>query len=149
MWEVSWRRRETATYWPQVPLTLVALLTHSAGLLNWGPEGPSPLSGAGSHCLKLQLELQLQLTVAPGYIIVWCLLAASGHRICTEFNPFTGQGDIFDPMHLFLPLIYAGASLNWRLSQGSICYINISISFPISALVISYSVAFFQVATVT
>ena len=23
--------------------------THSAGLLNWGPEGPSPLSGAGSH----------------------------------------------------------------------------------------------------
>ena len=49
MWEVSWRRRETATYWPQVPLTIAALLPHSAGLLNWGPEGPSPLSGAGSH----------------------------------------------------------------------------------------------------
>ena len=40
---------ETVTYWPQVPLTIAALLPHSAGLLNQGPEGPSPLSGAGSH----------------------------------------------------------------------------------------------------
>ena len=30
-----------------VPLTIAAL--HSAGLLNRGPEGPSPLSGTGSH----------------------------------------------------------------------------------------------------
>ena len=49
VWEVSWRRRETATYWPQVPLTIATLLPHSAGLLNRGPEGPSPLSGTGSH----------------------------------------------------------------------------------------------------
>ena len=28
---------------------IAALLPHSAGLLNRGPEGPSPLSGAGSH----------------------------------------------------------------------------------------------------
>ena len=40
---------QTATYWPQVPLTIAALLPHSAGLLNRGPEGSSPLSGAGSH----------------------------------------------------------------------------------------------------
>ena len=41
VWEVSWRRRETATYWTQVPLTIAALLPHSAGLLNgvsWGPK---------------------------------------------------------------------------------------------------------------
>ena len=37
------------TYWPQVPLTIAALLPHSAELLNRGPEGPSPLSGASSH----------------------------------------------------------------------------------------------------
>ena len=49
VWEVSWRRRETATHWPQVPLTIAALHSHSAGLLNRGPEGPSPPSGAGYH----------------------------------------------------------------------------------------------------
>ena len=40
---------QTVTYWPQVPLTIAAFLPHSAGLLNHGPEGPSPLSGVGSH----------------------------------------------------------------------------------------------------
>ena len=50
VWEVSWRRGQTATYWPQVLLTITALLSHSG----WAAqprvtEGPSPLSGAGSH----------------------------------------------------------------------------------------------------
>ena len=40
---------QTATYWPQVPLTIAALLPHSAVLLDRSPEGPSPLAGAGSH----------------------------------------------------------------------------------------------------
>ena len=74
---------ETATYWPQVSLTIAALLSHSAGLLKWGPEGPSHLTGAGSHydilsptttgthCLELNSAyLELHLTVAPGNIIV-------------------------------------------------------------------------------
>ena len=34
---------QTATYWPQIPLSLAALLSHSAGLLNRGSWGPSPL----------------------------------------------------------------------------------------------------------
>ena len=59
---------------------------------------------------------------APGYIIVWRKPASCERRICTEFNPSTGQGDIFDRIHLFLPLIYTGASLNWQLGRGSICY---------------------------
>ena len=41
VWEVSWKRRQTATYWPKVPLT-IALLPHSAGLLNCGSWGPKP-----------------------------------------------------------------------------------------------------------
>ena len=91
---------QTATYWPQVPLMIAALLSHSAGLLNWGPESPSPLLWAGSHCLELQFELQLtdsnslKLSVVPGYIIVWHPPASCGRRICTEFNPSTGQGYI-------------------------------------------------------
>ena len=49
-----------------------------------------------SACLALQLQL-LEPSVAPGYIIV-CLPPASGERrICTEFNPSTGQGDILTP----------------------------------------------------
>ena len=53
---------QTATYWPPFPMTIAALLSYSAGLLNRGSWGTSPLQGAGSHCLELQLELQLQLT---------------------------------------------------------------------------------------
>ena len=34
---------QTATYWPQVPLSFAALLSRSAALLNQGSWGPSPL----------------------------------------------------------------------------------------------------------
>ena len=34
---------QTATYWPPVPLSLAALLSRSAGLLNWGSWGPIAL----------------------------------------------------------------------------------------------------------
>ena len=56
-----------------------------------------------------------KLSVAPGYIIVWHSPASCGRRICTELNPSTGQGDIFDLMHLFL---------DWRLGRRSIYYIS-------------------------
>ena len=79
---------QTATYWPQVPLSLAALLSRSAGLLNWGSWGPSPLLGAGSHCLELQQTASnsLNLFVALGYIIVWRPPASCKRHICTEFN---------------------------------------------------------------
>ena len=50
---------QTATYWPPVTLTIAAFLFSLC--LTGGPEGPSPLLGVGSHCIELQLELQLQL----------------------------------------------------------------------------------------
>ena len=37
---------QTATYWPQVPLSLAALLSHSAGLPNRGSWGPKPSAGS-------------------------------------------------------------------------------------------------------
>ena len=44
-------------------MTIAALLSHSAGLLNLRSlRAASPLSGAGSHCLELQLDLHLQPT---------------------------------------------------------------------------------------
>ena len=46
--------------------------------------------------------------MAQGYIIVWHPPASCGRHICTEFNPFICQGDIFDQMHL---------CLDWRLGH--------------------------------
>ena len=58
---------------------------------------------------------KLTPTLVPGYIIVWHPPASCGRRICTEFNPSTCQGDIFDRIHLFL---------DWRLRRRSVCYKN-------------------------
>ena len=78
VWKVSWRWRETATYWPQVPLTIAALLPHSAGLLirsHWGTNSSvwswfslrgHPISNcdwnSNSNWLELCLVLQLTAT---------------------------------------------------------------------------------------
>ena len=43
VWEVSWRRGQTATYWPKVPLTIAALLPHSGWAAQpWVTEGHKP-----------------------------------------------------------------------------------------------------------
>ena len=79
---------QTATYWPPVPLSLAALLSRSAGLLNRGSWGPI----ARCCVLVLSTASYLQLTnlsVAPGYIIVWHPPASCGRHICTQFNPST------------------------------------------------------------
>ena len=72
------------------------------GLLNHGSlRTQSPLSAAGSHfgILSPTDSNWLKPPWAPGYIIVSRL-----------------------PSSTVLPLIYTGASLDWQLSQGSICY---------------------------
>ena len=51
VWEVSWRRRQTAKYWAKVLLATIAVLHPHLGSAAqpWVAEGPSTLSGAGSH----------------------------------------------------------------------------------------------------
>ena len=79
----------------------------------------------------------LKPSVAPGYIIVSRPPAFCG---CTHLPPSpysttsTGQGDI--PISstgctcfAVLPLIYTGASLDWRLSRESICYTSLDLFF--------------------
>ena len=143
VWEVSWRRRQTATYWPQVLLvTIAALLSHSGWAAQpWVAEGPKPsvwswfsfhwhpISNSNSNCPKP--------SVALGYIIVSRSPVSCGR---THLPPSpnsttsTGQGDI--PISstgctcfAVLLLIYTGASLDWRLGRGSICYKFLNVEY--------------------
>ena len=104
VWEVSWRRGLIVTYWPQVPLTITALLSHSGRAAQpWVTDGTSPLSGVGSHSASILSSTGSNSnwnwnwpkpSVAPGYIIVLRTPAST--------------------------VIYTGASLDWRLGRGSI-----------------------------
>ena len=138
VWEMSWRRVQTATYWPQVLLTLAALLSHSGWAAQpWVTVAQALSLQADSHAgilspnwLQLELELNwLKPSVASGFIFVWRPPASCGRTYLPpspNSTTSTGQGDI--PMwstgcicFAVLPLIYAGASLDWRLGRGSIC----------------------------
>ena len=69
------------------------------------------------NCNWLQLT---QISMAPGYIIVWDPPASCECRICTKFNP-----SMVKVISWYLrpdaPVIYTGASLIWQLGRGSIC----------------------------
>ena len=124
---------QTATYWPPVPLSLAALLSRSAGLLNRGSWEPIALCWvlvlSTASYLQLTDFSQLNLSVAPGYIIVWSPPAFCGRHICTHFHPSTVKviPDIFDRMHMFLD-----RRLGWR----SICYTPTTTTLPITAGII-------------
>ena len=128
-WEVSWRREQTAIYWPKVLLTIAAfLLRPSWAAQPWVTEGRKPavckLILTQASCPQLQLELTdwpwlyncLTLTC-----FLWSYASAPNSTMST------GQGDI--PISstgctcfAILPLIYSGAYLDWRLDRGSVCY---------------------------
>ena len=92
MWEVSWRLKRTATYWP--PLLLA--ITSVSFLFSWvaqpGSWGPS-LSGTCSsfqHLLSNWSDLQLIWTSCRrGYIIIWRPLFLRASQFHTQFNPST------------------------------------------------------------
>ena len=121
---------QTATYWPPVPLSLAALLSRSAGLLNLGSWGPIALCSVLVLSTAYYLQLDwLQLTeLVYGIGLYNCFRppASCGRHICTQFNPSTVK---VIPWYLqpAAPDIYTGAFLIWQLGWGSICY-KISIS---------------------
>ena len=87
-----------------------------------GPEGSSPLLRAGSQCLELQLELQLQLTPTYSNCLWHRVISLFEAHLLPESVAFAPNStrprsslylDIFDRMHLFL---------DWRLGRRSICY---------------------------
>ena len=107
---------QTATYWPQVPPTIAALLSHSAGLLNQGSWGPKPSAGSW-FSLPPTLWLQLTRTVCGtglyNYLTPTCFLWASHLHQIQPVHRSRLYLDVFDWMHLFL---------DWWLGRRSICY---------------------------
>ena len=83
VWEVrSWRRGQTATYWPKVFLTIAALLSHSGWAAQpWVAEGPSPLSGAGSHSVGILSPTATRTRTAQAVCGTW-------FYNCLTFNCF-------------------------------------------------------------
>ena len=83
---------QTATYWP--PSSFV--FNGTSFSFCWAAwlgvlRAHSPLLGAGSlySILSLTDSKLIELTVAPGYIIVWHPPASCERHICSEFNPST------------------------------------------------------------
>ena len=80
VWEVSWRRGQTATYWPKVLLTIAALPLHSGWAAQpWVTEGPKPSVWLSiRHLAPNWLQLQLELTQAVcGTWLYNCLMPTS------------------------------------------------------------------------
>ena len=113
---------QTATYWPQVPLTIAALLSHSTGLLNRGSWGPRPSAGSWFSLP------QTATRTATAWFQLTRTVCGTGLYNCLTFTcfPWALQWhwiqpvhmsrlylDVFDRMHLFL---------DWRLGRRSICY---------------------------
>ena len=127
VWSVSWRLNKLQYIDPQIPISLAALLSRSAGLLNQGSWGPIALCWV----LVLSIASYLQLTdskltelpVASGYIIVWHPPASCERRIRTQFNRSTVK---VIPWYLRpdapVPWLTTGSKVNmlhWYLTQGA------------------------------
>ena len=100
---------QTATYWPQVPLTIATLLSHSAGLLNQGSWGPKPSAGSWFSLTRTATQTvcgnQVILLFDAHLLPVVIAIAPNSTHLRSRLYL-----DIFDRMHLFL---------DWR---RSICY---------------------------
>ena len=99
VWEVSWRRGRTVTYWLRVLLTIAALLRILAGLLNCLQADSNAgllnslqadfhagiLSPTDSNCNWN--SNWLKQAGAPGYILVWRPTASCGRTHLHPIQP--------------------------------------------------------------
>ena len=120
---------QTATYWPQIPLSLAALLSRFAALLNRGSWGASPL---WELVLTKASYFQLtKLVCGPGLYNCLTSTCFCGRHISTQFKPSTVK---IIPWYIRpdAPVIYTGTFLIWQLGRGSICNIILSLSVSLS-----------------
>ena len=100
---------QTTTYWPQIPLSLAALLSRSVGLLNRGSWGPSPL-------------WELVLTTAS-YLQLIQPVCGTGLYNCLPFTCFLWASHFYriQPVH--------GQGYILISSIGCTCYLHRCISY--------------------
>ena len=135
VWEVSWRRGQTATYWPKVLLTIAALISHSGWAAQpRATEGPKPsvckLILTLTSCVQLELQLELQLTQTVrgtwlyNCLTYTCFLWAYASATITEFNHVDRSrwySDIFDQMHLFrCSSAYLHRCISWLMARSRV-----------------------------
>ena len=82
---VSWRPKPSV--WRRLSQRYLVPNCHRNSNCGWNSNWTLPASNSNSNWLT-------KPSVAPGYIIVWGPPASCRRRICTEFNPSTGQVDI-------------------------------------------------------
>ena len=111
----------TARYWPQVPLTIAALLSHSAGLLNRGHWGSKPSAGNWFSLPRTATRtptnwLHLTRTVCGtglyNSFTTTCFLWASHlHRI--------------QPVHMSRWYLRPGASVSWLTACSKVNMLHV------------------------
>ena len=131
VWEVSWRRRQIATYWPKVLLTIAALLSHFGWAAQpWVTEGPKPSVCRWfsiRHLVPNWPQLQLELTdwnwteVVCGTWLYNCLtftcfLWAYRSATITEFNHVHRSRWYYDNLDRMLLFRCSSANLHRCIS---------------------------------
>ena len=106
VWEVSWRRGQTAIYWAKVFLaTIAALLPHSGwaaqmSIIESRKPSVCKLILTLASCPPNRLQLQLEFnwpkpSMAPGYIFVWHPPTFCGRRNLHQIQPRPQVKEIF------------------------------------------------------
>ena len=102
VWEVSWRRGQTAKYYPSSSDHSSTFFSSCLGLLNRG----SLRAQKPSVCRWLSLR-----HLVPNWLYLARTASGTWLYNCPTYTCFRCPS-----------LIYTGASLDWRLGRGSICY---------------------------
>ena len=130
-------------------MAITVFLSHSPGLLNWGPGGPASLGHVPHSSIFSPTNLNFNCSIRglrapsagcwfplphlisncltsclhPGYIIVQRPLSSCGHHKSHSIQPVDGQGYILiflDQMHLLFTQVHF---LFWQLGRGQ-CYMQ-------------------------
>ena len=141
VWEVSWRRRQTATYWPKVFLATIAALHPHLGWAAqpWVAEGPSPLSGAGSHSAGMlsptatgtELELTNRNWLTQAVCGTWlynCLTSTCflwAYASAPNSTTSTGQGVIPISSTGCTCLAYLHRCISWLTARWRVIMLHI------------------------
>ena len=131
VWEVSWRRGQTATYWPKVLLTIASLLPHSGWAAQpWVTEGCKLIltlascPPTDSNCNRNWLTQAVCGTWLYFCLTSTCFQWAYASVTITEFNHVHRSrwySDIFDRIHLFrFSSAYLHRWISWLTARSRV-----------------------------